>query len=170
MALNVRALTRIGILLALTLAIQMLRLPQPITGPLVNAMLVLAAVMVGVLGGVIIGVLTPWIALANGILSPVLAPAIPFIMAGNAALVLVFGAAARVGAHCGRRFERVSQVGGVLVGGFVKYLVIAGAVRLLVDVPAAVALQLPQLFTAWAGGVLALGVMWGAGFLRGMAR
>lgn len=170
---SVRLLTRTAILLGLTLAIQMLRLPQPATGPLVNAMLVLTAATVGAPSGVAIGLLTPWIAFANGILPPVLGPAIPFIMAGNAVLVLTFAVAARLtagGRWAGQR--RVGQVAGVLAGGFLKYLVISAAVRFLVNVPVpvAVALQLPQLFTAWTGGALALAVVWGAGFLREMAR
>jgi len=83
--------TRTAILLALTLAFQMLKLPQPMTGPAVNAMLFISTAAVGIWGGVIIGALTPWIAFINGILNPVLAPAIPFIMLGNAVLCIVFG-------------------------------------------------------------------------------
>lgn len=173
MTLKVQKLTRTALLMALTLAIQMLRMPQPVTGPLVNALLVLTVVTVGMPAGVVIGLLTPWIAFANGILPPVLGPAIPFIMAGNAALVLVFGVASKTATRSGRRIlERTGQAAGVLSGGLVKYLVISTAVSFLIDVPAPVAvmLQLPQLLTAWAGGALALAVVWGAGFVREIAR
>jgi hypothetical protein len=169
----VRTLTRTAILLALTVAIQMFRLPQPVTGPLVNAMLVLTAVAAGIGGGIAVGLLTPWIAFANGILPAVLGPSIPFIMAGNATLVTVFGVADRVAARMGRpTHRRAAQVAGVLVGGFLKYLVISLAVRFFINVPGpvAVALQLPQLFTAWTGGAAALLVLWGAHFVREMAR
>lgn len=173
MSISVRVLTRTAILLALTLAIQMLRLPQPVTGPLINAMLVLAAVTVGAPSGVVIGLLTPWIAYVNGILPPVLGPAIPFIMAGNTVLVLTVAIAERIFAR-GKRpgYRRVGQAAGVLFGGLLKFLVISTAVRFIIDVPApvAVVLQLPQLFTAWTGGAAALAVAWGAGFLREMAR
>jgi len=169
MKLDTRTLTRTAILLGVTMAIQSLRMPPPITGPLINAMLVLTTLTVGMLAGVFIGLLTPWVAFTVGILPPVLGPAIPFIMVGNAALVLVMGAAVRMGRK-GRfpQGERLGQVGGVIVGGFAKYLVISSAVRFLIEVPAPVAavLQLPQLFTAWTGGGLAVAIIWTARVLR----
>ena len=67
---NLKFFTRTAILLALTLAFQMLKLPQPMTGPAVNAMLFISTAAVGIWGGVIIGALTPWIAFINGILNP----------------------------------------------------------------------------------------------------
>jgi thiamine transporter ThiT len=173
MKLDTRMLTRTAILLGVTLAIQLLRMPQPITGPLINAMLVLTALTVGVWAGVFIGLLTPWIAFVVGILPPVLGPAIPFIMAGNAALVLIMGAAVRAGRQLKvPQGERLAQVGGVIVGGFAKYLVISSAVRFLIQVPppVAAALMLPQLFTAWTGGGLAVVIIWAAGMMRESSR
>ncbi len=166
---DTRTLTRAAILLGVTIAIQLLRMPQPVTGPLINAMLVLSTLTVGMAAGVFIGLLTPLVAFTVGILPPVLGPAIPFIMAGNAALVLVMGAAIRMGNQL--RFPqgwRLAQAGGVIVGGFAKYLVISSAVRFLIQVPPPVAavLQLPQLFTAWTGGGLAVAIIWAARFLR----
>lgn len=87
---GLRWLVRTALLFALTLVIQMLGLPQFFTGPLVNAFLLLAALLNGIWSGVIIGLFTPWIAFARGILAPPLGPMIPFIMAGNAILVIVF--------------------------------------------------------------------------------
>lgn len=43
-------LTRTALLLAITVSIQALRLPQPITGPLVNMMLILTVLSAGVPG------------------------------------------------------------------------------------------------------------------------
>ena len=87
---NVKWLARTAILLALTLAFQMIGLPQPVTGPAVNAMLLISGTYVGALGGIIIGLLTPLIAFARGILPPPLAPMIPFIMLGNATGNFIF--------------------------------------------------------------------------------
>ncbi|HSW10186.1 MAG TPA: ECF transporter S component [Bacillota bacterium] len=173
MRLDTRTLTRTAILLGVTMAIQMLRMPQPVTGPLINAMLVLTTLTVGMAAGIFIGLLTPWVAFTVGILPPVLGPAIPFIMGGNAALVLVMGAAIRLGHQL--KFpqgERLAQIGGVIVGGFAKYLVISTAVRFLIQVPPPVAalLQLPQLFTAWTGGALAVAIIWAARVLRESSR
>ena len=83
-------IAKAGLLLALTLVIQMLGFPQFITGPLVNMMLVLSAFLVGGLAGSLIGGLTPLIAIMRGILPPPLAPMIPFIIVGNIILVLSY--------------------------------------------------------------------------------
>lgn len=65
---SIRLLARVALLLGITLAIQGLRLPTPVTGPLVNLMLILSTALVGAAGGVVIGLLTPWAALFLGIL------------------------------------------------------------------------------------------------------
>lgn len=52
---NTRFLTTTALLLALTVVVQMVGLPQPVTGPLVNAMLFLATFTVGIWGSVVIG-------------------------------------------------------------------------------------------------------------------
>lgn len=143
----VRWVARTGVLLALTLAFQGLRLGQAFTGPLVNAALFVSAVVVGIGGGVFIGAVTPWVALAVGILKPPLAPAVPFIMLGNAALVTVAAL-----------LWRRTRLGAIVVASVVKFGVLGGAVRFLLELnpKVAAALGLPQLFTALAGGVLAL--------------
>lgn len=147
---NLKFITRTAILLALTLAFQMLRLPQPFTGPAVNTMLFLSSAIVGIIGGVLIGALTPWIAFLNGILPPVLAPAIPFIMVGNAVLVILFGTLRRINIYLA-----------IATAAVVKFLVLTIAVRFLINVPpkVSVMLQLPQLYTAITGGIIALLVL-----------
>lgn len=151
---DVRFLTRTAILLALTLAVQMMGFPQFITGPGVNAMLMLSAIYVGPVGGVAIGALTPWIAFMRGILPPPLGPAIPFIMLGNASIVIVFWLMRRVLSS-----NMVGSVVGVIVGSIAKYFVIAAAVQFLLDLPpgpSAKLLQISQLFTALIGGIIAI--------------
>lgn len=144
---NVKFVTRTAILLALTLAFQMLKLPQPFTGPAVNTMLFVSTAVVGIGGGITIGALTPWIALINGILNPVLAPAIPFIMIGNGVLVTLFGLLKRTNIYLA-----------IVAAALFKYIVLSTAVRFVINVPPPVAkaLQIPQLYTALTGGVIAL--------------
>ncbi len=144
---NLKFITRTAILLALTLTFQMFRLPQPFTGPAVNTMLFLSSAIVGIIGGVLIGALTPWIAFLNGILPPVLAPAIPFIMLGNAVLVIFFGTLRKINIYLA-----------TVTAAVVKFLVLTTAVRFLINVPpkVSVMLQLPQLYTAITGGIIAL--------------
>ena len=107
---GLRWLVRTALLFALTLVIQMLGLPQFFTGPLVNAFLLLAALLNGIWSGVIIGLFTPWIAFARGILAPPLGPMIPFIMAGNAILVIVFSLVA------GKRENLRREITGIILG------------------------------------------------------
>ena len=140
-------ITRSAILLALTLAFQIVGLPQPVTGPAVNAMLILSALLAGPASGVIIGSLTPIIAWQRGILPPPLGPMVPFIAVANAVLVILFSL-------LGKRYPIL----GVAVGALAKFAVLATAVQLVVTVPppVAAAMGFPQLITALAGGAIAL--------------
>ncbi len=142
-----RWITRSAILLALTLAFQMIGLPQPVTGPAVNAMLILSALLAGPASGVIIGCLTPIIAWQRGILPPPLGPMIPFIALGNAVLVILFAL-----------LRKRHPVLGVAAGAVAKFAILAAAVQLVVSVPPpiAAAMGFPQLITALAGGAIAL--------------
>jgi len=90
---------------------------------------------------------TPVIAFWRGILPPPLGPMIPFIALGNAVLVIVYGL-------IGKRNKYVA----VVLASVIKYLVLAGAVRLVVAVPPKIAqmMQVPQLITALAGGAIAI--------------
>ena len=148
--LTVRNLTKLALLLALTLAFQMFGFPQPITGPAVNAMLILSTFYLGPFGGAIIGMLTPVAALMRGILAPPLGPAIPFIVGGNWAYVFAFAGIVNRNKYLA-----------LLVGAGLKFLILAGAVQFLLSVPAPVAkaLQVPQLVTAVTGGAVAL-IVW----------
>jgi hypothetical protein len=139
--------TRTAILIALTLVIQMMGMPQYATGPLVNTMLYVATVFVGILGGVAIGLITPVIAFWRGILPPPLGPMIPFIALGNAVLVITYGL-----------IEKRNKYVAVIAASVIKYLVLSGAVRFLVAVPPKIAqmMQVPQLITALAGGAIAI--------------
>lgn len=143
-------LTRTGVLLALTLAVQMMGMPQYATGPLVNVMLYVAVVFVSIWAGVAVGVVTPMVAFWRGILPPPLGPMIPFIAIGNAVLAIVFGLLERRG--------RLAAIVGVVAASVVKFLVLSSAVRFVVEVKPAIAkaMQTPQLFTALVGGAIAL--------------
>jgi len=55
-----------AVLLALAAVFPLLRLPQYLTGSVVNFVLLIACHVLGILGGVVIGCLTPWIALIAG--------------------------------------------------------------------------------------------------------
>lgn len=143
-----RALARTALLLALTLTVQAIRLPSVVTGPLVNYILLLSTILAGIAGGVFIGAVTPWVAVAVGILPFPLAPAVPFIMLGNAAYCLIFGLLDR---------DRWRSWVGIVPASLIKFAIITGAVQLILDLPAALTrlLMLPQLFNALLGGAAA---------------
>lgn len=155
MRIQARDLTRAGLLLALALVIQMLKLPQYATGPSINAILLLAVPLVGGLAGAMIGLITPWVAVLTGIMAAPMAPFSPFIMIGNVLLSVTFAALRRVNAWLA-----------VAVAAVVKFVWLVASVRYLaalfhikIPAPAVAMFQFPQLYTALAGGVVALLIM-----------
>jgi hypothetical protein len=169
-------LARLALAAALALAITNLGLPQAVTGPLVNALLLLTVEALGVSQAMVVGMLTPMGAALRGILPLPLVVMIPFIALGNATLVGVYGAL--------RQFHR----GVALVCGAVaKFALLYTSVALLQARPLALAgpggvqpvaipeamwnmMRWPQLATALAGGLLAFAVMgayrWASGRVR----
>ena len=139
-------LTRTGVLLALALVIQFLGFPQYITGPLINMVLFVAAMVVG-WGGVLIGGLTPWLAFVRGILPPPLAPIIPFIILGNIILVIVY-----------YLLRKQNNYLAIILAAITKFAILSYGVKSVASLPPKVAqmMQLPQLLTALVGGILAL--------------
>jgi hypothetical protein len=152
-----RALTFI-VLLGIASAAPLIGHQQFITGPIVNATLLIATVLLGLRGGILIGLIPSTIALSVGLLPPVLAPMIPFIILGNAILVVTFG------------YLRDKNYWLALVSGSIlKFAFLFGTsgmvINLLLDqkVASNVAMMMswPQLATALMGGLIAYG------FLRG---
>ncbi len=154
----------LGLLLSLTITIQLAGLPQPITGPVINAIFFICTFLLGLKSGLILAFVSPFSALIRGHLPPILFPLLPFIITGNAALVFVYHfiynklfynkIAGFISANCA----------GILAASIVKFLIIASAVNwaipLLLDKPVpkpfVLMFTFPQLLTAIAGGVLFL--------------
>lgn len=147
---KLKMLTRTALLLALTLAVQGLRMPPVFTGPIVNFMLILTTALVGIGRGTLIGLFTPWIALITGIIPAPLAPAIPFIMTGNGIYCIFFG--------LGHKRFRGGSWFGLVVGSLLKFAIIAGAAGYLLALPSPVVevLLVPQLINALTGGGAAI--------------
>ncbi len=125
---------------------------QWITGPLVNALLLVAAVLLGPLEAVVLGLLPSTVAMSFGLLPLPLAPAIPVIVLGNAALALTFTAARRWGFFPAAGLAALAQFLVIYVGAL-HLLASLFRVKLAEDV--AIMLSWPQLVTALAGGLLA---------------
>lgn len=164
---------RFALALAAALAIPNMGLPQYVTGPLVNALLLLTLEWCGLGQAMAVGMLTPVSAALRGVLPLPLWVMMPFIAVGNAAFVGVFSL-----------LRRRSPGLALVAAAVVKFAWLYAAVTALVVWPlhvavggnvAAVAIpqamvammRWPQLGTALAGGLLAFGAQ---GILRAAGR
>ncbi|MGN6300891.1 MAG: iron hydrogenase [Angustibacter sp.] len=149
-------------LLGIAVVAPLLRMPQLITGTIVNADLLAAVVLIGPRAAVGVAALPSLFAVASGQLPSPLAPLLPVIVLGNLLLVGLFG-----------RLRQKSWWLGVVVAAVVKFAWLFGATSLLATathllaapaVPVALVMMgWPQLTTALAGGVVAYAVLDPAG-------
>ncbi|MBN2104810.1 ECF transporter S component [bacterium] len=157
-----RLIARLALLIALTLVIQAMGLPQPVTGPLINALLFLTTGLLGPLAGIMLGIITPVVALIRGQLPSILAPMVPFIAIGNAALVIIYSLIGRI--ILSRIHKQWAVFLPIVFASFGKFCVLLLSVRIIVPVmlgrhfPPKIELimALPQLLTALGGGILFL--------------
>lgn len=125
---------------------------QEITGPIVNAILFIAVIMLGTQNAILVGVFPSTIALSTGLLPALLAPMIPFIIIGNIILVLAFD-----------MFRKENFWLGVAMAAILKFLFLWATSSIVVDLllkrelasAVSVMMAWPQLITALIGGVLA---------------
>jgi hypothetical protein len=166
-SLSWQRIAKIGLLISLGLLLPAFGLPQVVTGPLVNALLILAVESTGVGAAMVVGMITPLNALFSGILPLPLAVMIPFIALSNAAFVGVYSA-----------LRQKNYWLGVVAGAIIKFVLLYSTVTWLVARPISVAMgaapsaikmpaaiiyqmQWPQLATALAGGLIAFGLLFG---------
>jgi len=125
---------------------------QFVSGPMVNALLIIATVILGRKSAIMIALIPSPIAYLTGILSPVLLPMVPFIMISNIILILGFDA-----------LRQKNYWYGVGLGSFTKFLWLTAAVHMmnalwfsnvLMD-KILFAMSYFQLMTALLGGVIA---------------
>lgn len=121
---------------------------QWITGTIVNALLFLAVWRVGIANAFLVAVLPSSIALLRGLLPAPLAALIPFIILSNVILICAFFALKK------------RPLAGVVFGSALKFLFLFAVASQVVKVagPLLFMMSWPQLFTALAGGLIALGV------------
>jgi riboflavin transporter len=161
---NVKYLVRSGLLLAIAIVFQFVgknfpQINQFLVGPIVNAILLIAAFMCGTWWGAFIGILTPITALILGQLNSALSPFIPFIMIGNVLIVVAFGLL--------KNCRAGGKYAGVILGAALKYAFLSiSATKLIhffnisfnekVQKNLIVAMGTAQLTTALIGGAIAL--------------
>jgi riboflavin transporter len=150
------ALLTLVVLIGLAVAAPIFFKQQLITGTIVNAALIIGVSMLGARDGLLIGLIPSSVALATGLLSPALAPMIPFIIVGNAILVLAFS-----------YLKNINFWLGVIVGGVLKFAFLYGMSSIIVGLlinkqlapTVAQMMSWPQLVTATAGGIVAFGTL-----------
>ncbi len=156
LAIKKEALLVLVILVGIAMAAPVLFKQQYITGTIVNATLILGAVILGSKDAILIGLLPSTMAISAGIISPVLAPMIPFIIVGNTILILTFCYLSKINYWLG------AVAGSVLKFGFLyatSTIVIGLLLNTQVAPVVAQAMSWPQLFTALAGSILAFGIL-----------
>jgi hypothetical protein len=150
-----KVLTLVG-LIALAVAAPLFIKEQLITGSIVNATLIYAAVAMGESEALLVGLLPSAVALGTGLLAPVLAPLVPFIVVGNAILVVAFSWLRKVNFWLG------AVVGSALKFGFIAItsnIIISLLLNHTVAPKVAGMLSWTQLITALTGSVIAYGVL-----------
>ncbi len=145
---KIKFITYAAALLAVAALFPALKLPQYITGPVVNFVLIIATYILGTLGGVTVGCFTPWVAFIAGLMPLIFLP--PIIMVGNGIYTLTFGLL--------KKFKWPGMIAGIVIGAVLKYAFLSFSVTHLVKAPPKLInmLSLPQLFTALTGGIVAL--------------
>lgn len=131
---------------------------QWLTGPIVNAILVIALFLVGIRSALVLCLVPSMMALSGGLIPAVLAPIVPFIMLGNIIFVIAID---RSCAYI--RNEKKAYWVGLFVGAFLKFIFLFFSVNVIAKLlikqelvlKVAQMLSWPQLATALSGGMLA---------------
>ncbi|NIA02471.1 MAG: iron hydrogenase, partial [Nitrospirae bacterium] len=115
-----------------------------------------AAATLGAQAAILVGLIPSIIALSSGLLPPVLAPMIPFIMLSNAILIMTY-------THLKKRNYWLN----IAIAGTIKFLFLLATSSVVInlllqkEIADTVALMMswPQLVTALAGGIIAFPII-----------
>ncbi len=166
---SIRRMVITAALLALTVVFQYIRLlPIPldvsvyIIGTLVNLCLILAAVLAGLWSGLMISIAAPLVALLQGY-AP--APMVPFLIAGNVVLVLLYALIPGPGFRKTGKLAVIPWLLAGMPGAVLKYFIITAGQALMLSSAQGKAFyallatgalrQVQQLITALVAAVLA---------------
>ncbi|MFA6307975.1 MAG: iron hydrogenase [Patescibacteria group bacterium] len=125
---------------------------QWLTGPIVNAMFLIAVVLLGSQNAILLALLPSTIALGVGLLPAVLAPMIPFIIISNVTFILGFHYLRE------KNFWLAVAVASVLKFAFLwatSFVVISLLLKKELATNVSAVMSWPQLATALIGGLLA---------------
>lgn len=159
---NTKALTQFLILGSVAIFLPFVLHVQLITGPIVNAILILTLFLCGIRSAVTLALVPSLMALAGGLLPAILAPVVPFIMISN--LILIFSVE-----YLYKKFEQVKNGYwiGLVAGAGLKWsflflttgLISNLLIKQELAIKVAEMMSWPQLATAIAGGIIAFGIL-----------
>ena len=135
---------------------------QWISGPIVNAILILTLFLCGIRSALVIALVPSLMALAGGLLPAILAPAVPFIMISNTILILTID-----WAYNNLKVAKKGYWIGLALGALLKFAFLFFSVNIISNllikkelaVKIAQMMSWPQLATALAGGMIAWAVL-----------
>jgi len=159
---NVQSLTQFIALAGVALVLPFFIHLQWISGPIINAILILILFLVGIRSALVVALVPSLMALAGGLLPSVLSPVVPFIMISNAIFVLSLD---RI--YDWSKNQNQGYWLGVLVGAVLKFIFLYFSVSLMVKllikqelaVKVAQMMSWPQLITAVLGGMIAFAIL-----------
>ena len=159
---NINSIARFAGLASVAMFLPYLVHIQWITGPIVNAVLILTLLMFGFRNAVAIAMIPSLMALSGGLLPAVLAPVVPFIMTGNVILILCVD-----WFYNNFRDKTKGYWMGVIVGASLKFLFLFLSVNVIsnllikqeLSIKVAQMMTWPQFYTAMIGGMIAFGML-----------
>lgn len=131
---------------------------QPFSGPIINAILILILFIVGIRSALVVALVPSLMALAGGLLPPILAPAVPFIMVSNVIFIITIDWFYNTATE-----PQKGYWSGVLAGAALKFVFLLMSVQFVTklllkqEVAPKVSqiMSWPQFATAVAGGAIA---------------
>ncbi len=132
------------------------------TGPIVNAILVIALFLIGIRSAMVLALIPSIMALAGGLIPAALAPAVPFIMISNIVFILVID-----WFYNNLKDEFKGYWIGVIAAATIKFIFLFSSVTFITPlmIKSELALKVaqmmswPQFATALTGGMIAWGVL-----------
>ncbi len=140
-----------AVLFAISIVLPAFLHMQWVTGPIINASLLLAVVLIGPMEAVVLGLMPSAVALSTGLLPLPLAPMVPFIMIGNAILIASFyylrnqNYALRLGISALLKFAFLHYAVVFIMNGFLADSLVSKLMIMM---------SWPQFFTAVIGGII----------------
>ena len=159
---NVRSATQFIVLAGAATVLPFFIHAQLLTGPIINAIFVLALFLVGIRSALVICLIPSLMALAGGLLPAILAPVVPFIMIGNTVFVLTIDWFYNKAKNSYQGYWLGVVLGAALKFAFL-YFSVSFIVKLLIKqelaVKVAQMMSWPQFATAAMGGMIAWAVL-----------